>query len=78
MRYRKKSETHMYDLSEQAQKLIEDFEKRIETVPADERNAVLKRMTSHISALNEDAENLLKRLRSTDTGNDVDHVSEFL
>lgn len=68
----------MYNLSEQAQKLIDDFEKEIETIPADERDAVLKRMTSHISALDEDAKNLLKRLRSTDTGNDVDHVSDFL
>lgn len=68
----------MYNLSEQAQTLIADFEKRIETVPADERNAVLKRMTSHIATLNEEAENLLQRLRSTNGETDADHIRDFV
>lgn len=70
----------MYNLSDQAQKLIDDFEKQIENISAEERSAVLKRMTSHIAALNEDAENLLQKLRGpgADAETDVDHVSSFL
>jgi len=53
----------MPQLSEQAKRLIEDFERKIEAIPANERDAVLERMTSHILALNEDVKGLFAILQ---------------
>jgi hypothetical protein len=41
----------MRELTEQAQRIIQEFEERIKTVSAEERSAVLRRMTSHILSL---------------------------
>ena len=70
----------MDQLSEQARRLIDDFEKRIEGIPADERNAVLRRMTSHVSALNEEVRNVFEILKSArkKSDGDADHLSEYL
>jgi hypothetical protein len=53
----------MPQLSEQAKKLIEDFERKIENISAGERDEILKRMTSHIYALNEETRGLFEKLQ---------------
>ncbi|MFA6503127.1 MAG: hypothetical protein WCT45_02635 [Candidatus Paceibacterota bacterium] len=53
----------MPQLSEPAKKLIEEFERKIETISPEERDAILKRMTSHILALNEDVRGLFQTLQ---------------
>lgn len=53
----------MPQLSEQAKNLIDEFERKIENIPVEERDAVLKRMTSHILALNEDVRGLFQTLQ---------------
>jgi hypothetical protein len=79
----------MTSLSKQAQKLIEDIEKKIETLPAAEKNIVTRNMTTHLSALNEDVKHLLKSLQdlrdedpadlhSKTLGNDLNHISDFI
>lgn len=77
----------MDQLSEQARRLIDDFEKKIEGIPADERNAVLRRMTSHIFSLNEEVRSAFEILQghngnSIGSGSkqrgDFDHLSEYL
>ena len=80
----------MYQLSEQAQKLIEDFEKQIEKLPVEERNTVIKRMTSHILALNEEVGEVLKIVQdsrhrsgvddqnSKEGKNDIDNIRDFI
>lgn len=76
----------MYRLSEQAQKLIDDFEKQIEVLPVEERNEVLKKMTSHVCALNEDVKDLFKTLQTSrglggtnkTQDKDINHISDYL
>ncbi|MFA6414476.1 MAG: hypothetical protein WC217_02050 [Candidatus Paceibacterota bacterium] len=76
-------------LSEQAQQLVADFEKQIEALPVEERSAVIKRMTSHISALNDDVKNVFKFMQESkytsgdglyrETGrSDANHVRDFI
>lgn len=53
----------MYPLSDKAKALIETFEKQIENLSASERAAVLRRMTDHVNALTEEAQDLLTTIQ---------------
>jgi len=70
----------MQQLSEQAQKLIDEFRKRINALPAEERVTVIKEMTESISTLNEDVKNTFSVFRHEDQKGEgsIDDISDFL
>jgi acyl-CoA reductase-like NAD-dependent aldehyde dehydrogenase len=55
-------------LSNEAKRIITEFEDRVRALSADERDDVLKRLTSHINTLNEEAAGLLHTLQSARAG----------
>ena len=61
--------------------LIDEFKRRIETVPASERGEVIKKMTENIVALNKDVNEVLNNFRnnkSVSPGENIDNVSDFI
>ena len=77
----------MQQLSEQAQELINDFKSRLNTVPAEEREMVVKKMTESINAINDDVKALFASLQEsmnkkvpedTDNNNDIEHISDYM
>lgn len=74
----------MQQITKRALELVEAFENQISTLSAEERILVLKRLTSHILALNEHVEEALKTVpRSGNITNggrisDADHIHDFM
>lgn len=69
----------MTQLTKQAQYIIDDFKRRVETLPIDERTTAIKEMTERLSALNEEAKAILNRLQKNNqpqNSNDMD-VSDY-
>ncbi|MDO8593424.1 MAG: hypothetical protein Q7R59_00805 [bacterium] len=74
----------MNRLTEQAEKLIDEFRKRINALPAEERGRVMREMTESISALNEEVKDAFAIFRAEDSNKgqkgegNIDNISDFL
>ncbi len=72
----------MNPITKQALDIVEEFEKQISTLPAGEREFVLKRLTSHVSALNEDVTKVLRAITlnhpEAEETRDADHIRDYL
>jgi uncharacterized protein YoxC len=54
----------MPPLTDHAQQIIEDFKKKIEILPVNERVPAIQEMTLYLSALNEEAKEIVELLNS--------------
>ena len=69
----------MPQLSEQAQKLINDFKQRIKSLPPEERVEVLRKMTESLTALNQEVKhtfNIFQGMHKKEP--EVDHNKDNL
>jgi len=72
----------MSPLTKQAQELVDEFKKRIENLPEEERAEVIKKMTESIATLHKSVERAFKIVKEIkeDPGKtyDPDHLRDFI